>query len=359
MTDTTSPALFQPLAIRGVTLRNRIVVSPMCQYSCDARDGVATDWHLVHLGGFASGGAGLVIAEATGVAPEGRISPEDLGLWDDCQIEPLERAVQFIRSQGAAAGIQLAHAGRKASTSRPWAGGRSVGPADGGWQPVGPSGTPFSDAHHVPRRLTTDEVAALPQLWAAAARRAHRAGFDVVEIHGAHGYLQHSFLSPITNDRDDAYGGDFEGRTRLMRETVSAVRAALPASKALFVRLSSTDWIDGGWGGDDTVRLARDLGALGADVIDCSSGGVAPQQQVQPAPLYQVPFAARVRHEAGVASMAVGLITTPAQANAVVADGHADLVAIGRELLRDPHFPIRAAKELGANPPAPKQYLRA
>jgi 2,4-dienoyl-CoA reductase-like NADH-dependent reductase (Old Yellow Enzyme family) len=331
----------------------------MCQYSCDNRDGMASDWHLVHLGGFAKGGAALIIAEATGVAPEGRISPYDTGLWHDDQIEPWARTVRFIHSQGALAGIQLAHAGRKASTNRPWSGGKPLGTQEGGWQPVGPSDQPFADGYPTPRRLTTDEVAALPDAWAAAAHRADVAGFDVVEIHGAHGYLQHSFLSPITNDRDDRYGGDFEGRTRLMRETVTAIRAVWPASKPLFVRLSSTDWIDGGWNDDDTVRLSRNLAELGADVIDCSSGGVAPHQQVVAAPLYQVPFAARVRHEASIASMAVGLITTALQANAVVADGHADLVALGRELLRDPHFPVRAAKELGAPPPQPAQYLRA
>ena len=358
MTQETAP-LFQPLAIRGVTLRNRLVVSPMCQYSCDDRDGMANDWHLVHLGGFAKGGAALVIAEATGVVPEGRITPYDTGLWHDGQIDPWARTVRFMHTQGALAGIQLAHAGRKASTNRPWHGGKPVAAADGGWQPVGPSDQPFSEGYTTPRRLTTEEVAALPGAWAAAAHRADLAGFDVVEIHGAHGYLQHSFLSPISNDRTDHYGGDFEGRTRLMRETVTAIRAVWPANKPLFVRLSSTDWIDGGWDGDDTVHLSRDLAALGVDVIDCSSGGVAPHQQVVAAPLYQVPFAARVRHEAGVASMAVGMITTPPQANAVVADGHADLVALGRELLRDPHFPVRAAKELGATPPQPAQYLRA
>ncbi len=358
MTQETAP-LFHPLAIRGVTLRNRLVVSPMCQYSCDDRDGVPTDWHLVHLGGFAKGGASLVIAEATGVAPEGRITPYDTGLWNDAQIEPWARTVRFVHTQGALAGIQLAHAGRKASTNRPWLGGKPMAPSDGGWQPVGPSDHPFADGYATPRRLETEEVSALPGAWAAAAHRADLAGFDVVEIHGAHGYLQHSFLSPVTNDRTDHYGGDFEGRTRLMRETVTAIRAVWPANKPLFVRLSSTDWIDGGWDGDDTVRLSRDLAALGADVIDCSSGGVAPHQQVVAAPLYQVPFAARVRHEAGVASMAVGMITTPPQANAIVEDGHADLVALGRELLRDPHFPTRAAKELGATPPQPAQYLRA
>ena len=358
MTQETAP-LFQPLAIRGVTLRNRLVVSPMCQYSCDDRDGMANDWHLVHLGGFAKGGAALVIAEATGVVPEGRITPYDTGLWHDGQIDPWARTVRFMHTQGALAGIQLAHAGRKASTNRPWHGGKPVAAADGGWQPVGPSDQPFSEGYTTPRRLTTEEVAALPGAWAAAAHRADLAGFDVVEIHGAHGYLQHSFLSPISNDRTDHYGGDFEGRTRLMRETVTAIRAVWPANKPLFVRLSSTDWIDGGWDGDDTVHLSRDLAALGVDVIDCSSGGVAPHQQVVAAPLYQVPFAARVRHEANIASMAVGMITTAPQANAVVADGHADLVALGRELLRDPHFPVRAAKELGATPPQPAQYLRA
>ncbi|MCX5988748.1 MAG: oxidoreductase, partial [Chloroflexi bacterium] len=261
VTDT--PALFQPMTIRGVTLRNRVVVSPMCQYSCEARDGRATDWHLVHLGGFAKGGVGLVIVEATGVAAVGRISPEDVGLWEDAQTEPLARAVRFMHSQGALAGIQLAHAGRKASTAAPWKGHGLVLPADGGWQPVSPTATPFSPEYAVPHRLTTAEVAAIPDTFAASARRANRAGFDVVEIHGAHGYLHHSFLSPISNDRDDIYGGDFAGRTRLLLETVEAIRGVWPSEKPLFVRLSSTDWIEDGWDGDDTVSLARELGAHG------------------------------------------------------------------------------------------------
>jgi len=356
---TGTPALFQPMTIRGVTLRNRVVVSPMCQYSCEARDGRATDWHLVHLGGFAKGGVGLVIVEATGVAAVGRISPEDVGLWEDAQTEPLARAVRFMHSQGALAGIQLAHAGRKASTAAPWKGHGLVLPADGGWQPVSPTATPFSPEYSVPHRLTTAEVASIPDAFAASARRANQAGFDVVEIHGAHGYLHHSFLSPISNDRDDIYGGDFAGRTRLLLETVEAIRGVWPSEKPLFVRLSSTDWIEDGWDGDDTVSLARELGAHGVDVVDCSSGGVAPQQQVKPGPGYQVPFASRVRHESGIASMAVGLITTASQANAVIADGHADLVALGRELLRDPHFVLRAARELGGPSFAPPQYLRA
>lgn len=359
MTTSSVPPLFQPLTIRGRTLRNRIVVSPMCQYSCDGLDGMPTDWHLVHLGGFAKGGAALVIAEATGVTPEGRITPHDTGLWNDDQIAPWARVVDFIQSQGALAGIQLAHAGRKASTTQPWMGGAAVGAPDGGWQPVSPTAERFSEAHHEPRRLSTAEVAALPGVWADAAQRAHTAGFDLIELHGAHGYLHHSFLSPISNDRDDDYGGDFAGRTRLMRQTVAAIREVWPADRPLFVRLSSTDWIEDGWDGDDTVSLARELASLGADVIDCSSGGVAPQQKVMPGPGYQVPFASRVRHEAGVPSMAVGMITSAAQANDIIANGEADLVALARELLRDPHFAHRAARELGTTPMTPPQYHRS
>jgi len=330
----------------------------MCQYS--AVDGRAGDWHLVHYGGLAQGGAGLVIVEATAVEARGRISPADLGLWEDGQVEPLARVARFVESQGAVPAVQLAHAGRKASVRAPWdQGGAPLLPADGGWVPVGPSALPFAEGHPVPTALGEAEYAALPGLFAAAARRALAAGFKAVEVHAAHGYLLHQHLSPLSNQRRDRWGGSFEHRTRLTREVVSAVRGAWPAQLPLLVRLSATDWAEGGWTPDETVALSRELKALGADLIDCSSGGLVPYAKVPVAPGYQVPFAERVRREAGVASAAVGLITTPAQAEAIVASGQADLVLLARELLRDPRFPLRAATALGAAGPWPAQYLRA
>jgi len=350
--------LFHPLTLRGITLRNRLGASPMCQYS--AVDGAATDWHLVHLGGLAQGGAGLVMVEATAVEPRGRISPADLGLWSDAQVEPLSRAARFVRAQGAAPGIQLAHAGRKASVNPPWVeGGAPVKRGAGGWDPVGPSHQPFAAGHPAPHPLATSEVAALPGLFAAAARRALAAGFEVVEVHSAHGYLLHQFLSPLTNERADAYGGSFEHRTRLTREVVAAVRAVWPERLPVFVRVSATDWAEGGWTPEETVELARALKGLGADLVDCSSGGLVPHAKVALGPAYQVPFAEKVRREAGLPTAAVGLITTPQQAEAIVADGKADLVLLGRELLRDPRFPLRAAAALGVDGPWPSQYLRA
>jgi 2,4-dienoyl-CoA reductase-like NADH-dependent reductase (Old Yellow Enzyme family) len=349
--------LFEPLALRGVTLRNRLGASPMCQYS--AVEGRATDWHLVHLGGLAQGGAGLVIAEATAVEPRGRISAADLGLWDDAQVEPLARVARFVEEQGAVPAVQLAHAGRRASVRAPWdRGGTPRLPADGGWVPLAPSALAFAHGHATPHALDEREVAELPGLFAAAARRALAAGFRAVEVHAAHGYLLHQFLSPLSNRRHDGYGGDFEGRTRLAREVVAAVRAAWPERLPLLVRLSATDWTEGGWSPDETVELARALKGLGADLVDCSSGGLVPSAAPPVGPGYQVPFAERVRREAGIATAAVGLITTPAQAEAVVAGGRADLVLLGRELLRDPRFPLRAAAALGAEGPWPRQYLR-
>ncbi len=350
--------LFDPLTLRGVTLRNRLGVSPMCQYS--AKDGLAGDWHLVHYGGLAQGGAGLVLTEATAVEPRGRISPGDLGLWDDGQVEPLARVARFVASQGAVAGVQLAHAGRKASVRPPFTGGGApLEPVEGGWAVVGPSALPFAEGHPCPAALSDAEVAALPGAFAAAAGRALAAGFRVVEVHAAHGYLLHQFLSPLSNRRTDRWGGGFEGRTRLAREVVRAVRAAWPERLPLLVRLSATDWVDGGWTPDETVALARELTGLGADLVDCSSGGLVPYAQVPAAPGYQAPFAARVRREAGVPSAAVGLITGAAQAEALLREGQADLVLMGRELLRDPRFPLRAASELGVEGPWPAQYLRA
>ena len=352
-------ALFTPLRLREVELRNRIVVSPMCQYSCSAGDGVPGDWHLVHLGARAVGGAALVIAEATAVVPEGRISPWDTGIWNGEQAAAWARVAAFVRAQGAAAGIQLAHAGRKASTRAPWLGGGRVAAAEGGWEPVAPSAVPFAAADPAPRALAADELSSVVAAFVAAARRADGAGFDLVELHMAHGYLAHQFLSPLANCRDDAYGGALENRMRLPLEIVEAVRRAWPEQKPLLVRVSATDWVDGGWSLDDTVAFARELAARGVDLVDCSSGGTSPEQRIPLAPGYQVPFAAAVRREAGIATGAVGLIAEPSHAERIVADGDADLVLLARELLRDPHWPLRAARELGAEGPWPKQYERA
>ncbi|MBD3219655.1 oxidoreductase [bacterium] len=353
-----STHLFTPLRLREVALRNRIAVSPMCQYS--STEGLANDWHLVHLGSRAAGGAGLVIAEAAAVVPEGRISPADLGLWSDDHVEPLARCFRFVADQGAVPGIQLAHAGRKASTAVPWAGRGPVGAADGGWDEiVAPSALAFDEGHPVPRALDADELPELVDAFAAAARRALAAGAEVVEIHAAHGYLLHTFLSPLTNRRDDAHGGDFAGRTRLLREVVSGVRSVWPERLPLLVRISASDWIEGGWTADDSVRLAGDLAPLGVDLVDCSSGGLRGGVAIPVEPGYQVPFAARVRREAGMASGAVGLISSADQAEAIVAGGEADLVLLARQLLRDPHWPLHAARQLGAEAPVPLQYLRA
>lgn len=349
--------LFSPLTLRDVTLRNRIAVSPMCQYSCT--DGFATDWHLVHLGARAVGGAGLVLAEATAVLPEGRISPHDLGLWRDEHVEPLARVARFVRAQGAAPGLQLAHAGRKASAARPWDGGRPIAPADGGWPVVGPSALPWDDGWPAPAALDEAGIARVIEAFARAAERALAAGFEVLEVHAAHGYLLHAFLSPLTNRRDDRWGGDLAGRARLLEAVVDAVRARWPARLPLLVRISASDWAPGGLDGDAAVEVARRLAARGVDLVDCSSGGAVPTAKIPVGPGFQVPFAARVRAEAGVASGAVGLITEPAQADAIVRDGQADLVLLARELLRDPHWPLRAARELGHEGPWPAQYLRA
>ncbi len=352
--------LFDPLVLRGLSLPNRIAVSPMCQYS--AEDGLANDWHLVHLGGRAVGGAGLVLTEATAVEARGRISPRDLGLWRDDHVDALRRVTTFAHGVGSRIGVQLAHAGRKASTWHPWAEGHgAVGEADGGWRVVGPTAEPFAPHYPVPEPLAAAELPGIVGAFEAAAGRALDAGFDVVEIHGAHGYLLHSFLTPLVNTRTDAYGGDFDGRTRLLREVTAAVRRVWPEDRPLFVRLSSSDWLDGGWTGDDTVRLARILAELGADLVDCSSGGAVPGVEVPVAPNYQVPFARRVRAESGVASGAVGLITRPEQAQAILERGEADLVLLGRAMLREPSWPQRAALALGRDARAlyPPQYRRA
>lgn len=350
-------ALFAPLRLRGVSCRNRVFVSPMCQYSC--ANGLANEWHLVHLGSRAAGGAGLVVAEATAVEPEGRISPQDAGLWSEAHAQAWAPVARFVRAQGAVAGLQLAHAGRKASTAAPWDGGRAVGPASGGWTPVAPSPLPFDDGWPTPRELALAEIAALVERFARSAALALEAGFECVELHFAHGYLVHEFLSPLSNRRGDAYGGSFEGRTRLAREIARAVRRVWPERLPLFARVSATDWAEGGWDLAQTVELARGLKSDGVDLIDCSSGGLVPRAKVAVGPGYQVPFAEAVRREAGIATGAVGLVTRPAQAEEIVASGRADAVLLARELLRDPHWPLRAAQELGVDGPWPKQYLRA
>lgn len=348
--------LFEPIKFRDLTLDNRVWVSPMCQYS--AVDGVPGDWHLVHLGRFAVGGAGLVIAEASAVVPEGRISPSDTGLWNDDQVAAWRRVTEFVHGQGAAVGIQLAHAGRKASTAPPWSGGGNVSVAEGGWEAVSSTAEAFGDLR-APRALTTDEVAAVPERWAEAARRAEAAGFDVIELHLAHGYLAHQFYSPLINDRTDQYGGDFTGRVRLALEIAEAVREAWPEEKPLFARLSATDWVEGGWTGDDSVRLATLLSDRGVDLIDASSGGAVPRAEIPIGPGYQVPYARQIRTETGLPTAAVGLITAPEQAEEIVASGSADAVFLARELLRDPNWPLHAADRLRAGNLWPKQYERA
>ncbi|HZL20718.1 MAG TPA: NADH:flavin oxidoreductase/NADH oxidase [Polyangia bacterium] len=350
--------LFEPLKLRGVTLRNRVGVSPMCQYS--SVDGFADDWHLVHLGSRAVGGAALVMTEATAVEPRGRISPQDLGLWKDEHIEALARVTRFVRALGAAPGIQLAHAGRKASVARPWEGGKPL-PPPAGWRPiVAPSALPFDDGYPTPQALDDREIGALVEAFAAAATRAAHAGFDVVEIHAAHGYLIHEFLSPISNRRDDLWGGTFDNRVRFLLEIVRAVRRVWADWRPLLVRLSTTDWLDdAGWTVEDSIALARRLHAEGVDLIDCSSGGIAPRVAIPIGPGYQTANAARIRAEAPVPTTALGVITSAAQAEHVLRTGQADMVFLARALLRDPYWPLRAANELGVTVDWPPQYERA
>lgn len=348
--------LFEPVKFRDLVIRNRAWVSPMCQYS--AVDGLPSDWHLVHLGQFATGGAGLVFSEATSVVPEGRISPADTGLWNDEQVAAWQRITQFVHNQGAAVGVQLAHAGRKASSAPPWADRRAVPESDGGWRPVSSTATAF-DGLAQPRALSEAEVGALPDQFAAATRRAEQAGFDVIELHFAHGYLAHQFYSPLVNDRTDSYGGDFDGRVRVLLEITDAVRAVWPEGNPLFARLSATDWVDGGWTGDDSVRLARLLAERGVDLIDTSTGGAVPDAVIPVSAGYQVRFARQIRAEADVATGAVGLITSPEQAEEIISSGSADAVLLARELLRDPHWPLHAADRLRADSPWPIQYARA
>jgi len=350
--------LFESLRLRSVELPHRILVSPMCQYS--ARDGLATEWHLVHLGSRAVGRAAAVFCEATAVTATGRISPVDLGLWSDFHVEPLRRAFAFVEQQGAVPGIQLAHAGRKASTSEPWKGGRPLSPQEGGWTPIlGPSALAFNDGYQVPHELTGDEIASLVESFAAAARRAEATGARIIEIHAAHGYLLHSFLSPLSNHRSDSYGGSFNKRIRLVCEVVTAVRKVWPEKYPLFIRISATDWIEGGWTIEESVALTQVLRTLGIDLVDCSSGGVVPGARIPLGPGYQVQFAERIRREAGVAAGAVGMITDPGQADAIISSGQADVVFLARQFLRDPYWPLTASRALGHDLQWPPQYERA
>jgi len=356
--STQSAHLFTPLQIRDVVLPNRIVVSPMCQYSSE--DGLANDWHLVHLGSRAIGGAGLVIAEATAVESRGRITPGDLGIWTDEHVEALSPITRFIKKHSASVpGIQLAHAGRKASTDAPWRGGHPLPEEEGAWQPVAPSPIPFDQGHPEPAELSEPELAGIVQAFKAAARRSLDAGFEIVELHAAHGYLLHEFLSPLSNHRNDRYGGSFENRARLVVEVVNAVRSVWPERLPLFLRISATDWAENGWDIDQSIELARLIHPLGIDMIDCSSGAIIPHVKIPVKPGFQVPFAERIRKEAGILTGAVGLITEPQQADNIVRTGQADLVLLARELLRDPYWPLHAGEVLQANPSIPDQYARA
>ncbi len=347
--------LLSPLNLRGVTLRNRIVMSPMCQYS--AEEGLANDWHLVHLGSRAAGGAALIFVEATAVTRDGRISPGDMGIWGDQHIEPLARIARFVHSQGAVAGIQLAHAGRKASCQPPWEGGASLKTADaGGWPVVGPSAIPFNDGDPVPIALDEAGIEAIVAAFESAAQRALAAGFRVIEIHAAHGYLLHEFLSPLANTRTDRWGGSLENRMRLLLVVADRLRRIVPAELPLFVRISATDWADGGWDLEQSVVLCRELKSLGVDLIDVSSGALVPKARIPVGKGYQVPLARRIRDDAKISTGAVGLITEAQQANEIVTGGDADLVFIGRELLREPYWALKAQHELGEEPAWPLPY---
>jgi 2,4-dienoyl-CoA reductase-like NADH-dependent reductase (Old Yellow Enzyme family) len=349
--------LFSPISLRGVAPRNRIFVSPMCQYS--SRDGFPTDWHLVHLGSRAVGGAGLVMMEATAVTPDGRISPDDMGIWSDEHAAALARIARFVGEQGAIPAIQLAHAGRKASTAAPWAGGGPVPIGEGGWQASAPSALPFAPGYQTPRALERGEIDQLAERFAVAARRAHAVGFEAIEIHAAHGYLLHQFLSPLSNQRTDDYGGSYDNRVRFVIEVARRVRASWPERLPLLVRLSATDWVEGGWALEDSIELSRRLKAEGVDMIDCSSGGLVPGAKIPAGPGYQTPFASAIRIQAGIATAAVGLVTSPEQAEQIVATGQADAVLLAREMLRNPYWALTAARRLGAEMPWPKQYERA
>ena len=349
--------LFNPLTIRGIQLKNRIVVSPMCEYS--SIDGFANDWHLVHLGSRAVGGAGLVLTEAAAVSPEGRITPDDLGIWKDEHIAFLRRINEFIVSQGAVPGIQLAHAGRKASHHKPWKGGRSLTVTEGAWQTLAPSAIAFREGEPVPKEMDAIDIQQFISDFSQAAERATRAGFRVIEIHAAHGYLLNEFLSPLSNRRTDNYGGSFENRARLLIEITGVTREIIGEELPLFVRISATDWVPGGFDEDDAVQLALLLKEHGADLIDCSSGGNSPEQKIAVGPMYQVPFAEKIKKEAGILTGAVGLITQATEAEQILANGQADVIILARQLLRDPYFPLHAAKELSVDIAWPPQYDRA
>ncbi len=347
--------LFSPLTLRSLTARNRIFVAPMCTYT--ATDGHVNDWHLVHYGALATGGAGLIVAEATAVVPEGRISPHDAGLWSDAHVADWQRVTRFVAAEGAIPAIQLAHAGRKASTAPAWQGGKPLTPDDGGWQTLGPSPLPFG-AYPTPREMTLGEIDAVVDAFAAATHRARAAGFQCVEVHAAHGYLLHQFLSPLSNQRTDAYGGSQENRFRLPLRVAQAVRAAFPQELPVFVRISATDWKDGGWDLQGSIALCRELKALGIDLIDVSSGALVHDAKIPAGPGFQVPFATAIRAEAEIPTGAVGFITAPAQAEQILVTGQADVVFLARELLRDPRWPLRAARVLGHEWAWPRQYVR-
>ena len=351
------PHLFEPLTLRSITFPNRIGVSPMCEYS--SLDGLANEWHFVHLGSRAVGGAGLVMTEAAAVSPEGRISPQDLGIWSDKHAEALAPIVKFIRRHGSVAGIQLAHAGRKASTQRPWEGNSCIPEEQGGWQPIAPSAIPFSPGYCLPREMTREDINRVRADFVVAAELAVGAGFEVVEIHAAHGYLFHEFLSPLSNQRTDEYGGSFENRVRMLREVVSEVRRVLGDRLPLSVRISATDWVEGGWTVEESVELAKLLSSDGADLIDCSSGGLVPDAKIPLGPGYQTEFAERIRREADIRTAAVGMITSAAQADHIIRTGQADIVLLAREFLRNPYWPLHAAHELHQTGQWPVQYLRA
>ncbi|MCY2686816.1 NADH:flavin oxidoreductase/NADH oxidase [Salinimicrobium sp. TH3] len=352
-----SPRLFEPLKIKSIQLKNRIGVSPMCMYS--SKDGFANNWHLVHLGTRATGGAGLVISEAAAVSPEARITPDDLGIWKDAHVEKLKEITAFLEGQGSVPGIQLAHAGRKASTTNPWKGGKFLSEEEGGWQPVAPSAIPFYEENPAPIELDPAGIEKVISDFREASKRALSAGFKVVEIHAAHGYLLHEFLSPLSNQRKDEYGGSFENRSRLLLEVTRAVREVWPKDLPLFVRISATDWAAGGWNEKESVKLAKLLKEEGVDLIDCSSGGLVPNVTIQVQKKYQVPFSEKLKSEAGILTAAVGLITTPQEAEEVLEKGQADIILLGREMLRNPYFPLEAAGALNGAVDWPNQYLRA
>lgn len=349
--------LFSPLTIRNTTLKNRIVVSPMCQYS--SVDGFANDWHLVHLGTRAVGGAGMVFTEATAISPEGRISPDDLGIWKDEHVDFLKRITTFISAHGSVPAIQLAHAGRKASHSSPWKGRKMLKESEGGWQTESPSSIPFKEDEPAPKKLSIDEIKTLTKRFGEAAKRSLEAGFKVIEIHGAHGYLINEFLSPLSNSRTDEYGGSFENRIRFLCDIVHEVRAVIGMEMPLFVRISATEWVEGGWNEDDSVRLAKMLKSHSVDVIDCSSGGNSPHQKIEVGPLYQVPFAEKIKKEANIITGAVGMITTAEQCEQILQDQKADLIIMARQLLREPYFPLHAAHDMDVELLWPDQYERA